>query len=935
MGRNKLVERFIAAFRTTSSNRSTYEERRPEIADALDAVKRVLDARGTGFLPIGSLGEHELSYQRLSDELERLDQLAKTDPAEALGDLTELEDPSSELRANILVARKSAEKAESVRRNLLAQYEFYEARARLDLVTVVEYLGGPSPAGLHDQLTEIEKQKAGDLAGAVAKLQTVGEALAQLANVAEALRALAIPDDLPKERAEGVVEAKASAVRALIDARPEAAWDAYGELEGLLKSGARAKQAKQEISGVQPEDLYARLKLRLDDVLDYPADYASEAVVELQTAVRKAKIAYEAAAEPRAKLAAFLEKHDVEVDAAPPRLRLEAGLSLPGLQKAVEALAARLQEAAGPLRAHDAEVRRYYKRLKELKPRLTMAAALPLQVSGIDAAWKTEKEAYTLAHAAVKAEVDPPKRDYKAGNLALDDLVLKLDALAKKRVEALDAEIDTATTGANGGANKARALVDQLSTTPGLIAEMKPAQQLKLLESLRTKIVTCTSCDISMTAREFTDAGFQCTSCGSDADIDAPVRCSNDNCCRTRRVQSSGPCPDCGLTGITWALEMEPSFTTDPGGVVKRHPNRPLLEARAKILGNMKMDPGFVEFDKGVRKKIVTAVRDDKNFSTAASEWATWVKDGDTGKMETFLNSVLAKQWAVLAPDQKGLKRTKGGMEHDFPDFPVKVKFFRDRPSLFGQCSPGFPTWIEINLDGSYIADFKEQVDTIIHENMHAFQEMLIAGIQKRAPFTDGAKQTEILNNPQLATQAKMFAENDESYINSGTLDYSLNARILSQRTYRHEPLEEHAWTAGGKSSQALLVPPQVRSFQSKRGLKNKIWFIESIQRANQPEVRLRERHGIYGDEWEGERATDKVLILENVKKNHALVSLNAKIVEVVNEYTLKLNVDLRAYDPLVTITGNRKDGFTETPDNSFVAVETARLILDETVSNL
>jgi hypothetical protein len=104
--------------------------------------------------------------------------------------------------------------------------------------------------------------------------------------------------------------------------------------------------------------------------------------------------------------------------------------------------------------------------------------------------------------------------------------------------------------------------------------------------------------------------------------------------------------------------------------------------------------------------------------------------------------------------------------------------------------------------------------------------------------------------------------------------------------------VEEHAWTFGGSCSTSLLVPPQVRSLKSKAGLKNKIWFIESMTRAAKAVVRLKERHGIYVDEWEGEKATDKQLVLEL----KAIGSRDVKIVQggMIDEYTLKLNYDSR-----------------------------------------
>jgi hypothetical protein len=124
-----------------------------------------------------------------------------------------------------------------------------------------------------------------------------------------------------------------------------------------------------------------------------------------------------------------------------------------------------------------------------------------------------------------------------------------------------------------------------------------------------------------------------------------------------------------------------------------------------------------------------------------------------------------------------------------------------------------------------------------------------------------------------------LFAENDASY--TGDSD---------NPAYRHEPLEEQAWTFGGKSSQALLVPPPQRSFDSSKGLKNKFWMVTSLSRTANASIRLKERHGIYVDEWEGERAKDKKLTLEGVPGLPSSQRLTVR--GVVNEYTLKLDLD-------------------------------------------
>jgi hypothetical protein len=189
---------------------------------------------------------------------------------------------------------------------------------------------------------------------------------------------------------------------------------------------------------------------------------------------------------------------------------------------------------------------------------------------------------------------------------------------------------------------------------------------------------------------------------------------------------------------------------------------------------------------------------------------------------------------------------------------------------------------IAINKNHRMFGDFKEMMDTILHENSHAWQNMIVAQFKKELPFRD-QDQAKVIGDtalPGMKLQAQLFNENDGSYFNSDD----------SREAYRHEPLEEQAWGFGGKSSTQLLVPPPQRSFDSSKGLKNKFWVVQSLTRTASARVRLRERHGIYVDEWEGESAGDKKLTLEGVPGLSSCQLL--KVINVVNEVTLELDLD-------------------------------------------
>jgi hypothetical protein len=65
---------------------------------------------------------------------------------------------------------------------------------------------------------------------------------------------------------------------------------------------------------------------------------------------------------------------------------------------------------------------------------------------------------------------------------------------------------------------------------------------------------------------------------------------------------------------------------------------------------------------------------------------------------------------------------------------------------------------------------------------------------------------------------------------------------------------------------------------------------VTSLSRTANASIRLQDRHGIYVDEWEGERASDKKLTLEGV--SGLSPSQRLTVQSVVNEYTLQLDLD-------------------------------------------
>lgn len=315
--------------------------------------------------------------------------------------------------------------------------------------------------------------------------------------------------------------------------------------------------------------------------------------------------------------------------------------------------------------------------------------------------------------------------------------------------------------------------------------------------------------------------------------------------------------------------------------------------ARFELFANGAMDEEFVKEEQKVLKNIITRLRgDDGKKATPESlkakeewednekNWAAWTGTDpeqpgakDIPKLEGIFQKIAEMQFKELIK-LSGLD--PDNLPQNFPAPPVRVSVVPLNPNTFGETTADFPATITINSEHHMFGDYKEMMDTILHENAHAWQMMIIKQFKGEDPFgpQDQAKVRGATALPAMKVQAELFAENLTSYAGAGD-------------PYRHEPLEEHAWTMGGKSSQALLVPPPKRSFDSSKGLKNKFWVVSSMSRSAGARVRLTERHGIYVDEWEGERAKDKKLTLEGVP---GLAPTTRLVVDkVIDEFTLQL----------------------------------------------
>jgi hypothetical protein len=596
-----------------------------------------------------------------------------------------------------------------------------------------------------------------------------------------------VPDGaLPKEKAE-VEKLKAAAFKAMEGELTAEKIESARALSKPVFDAVDAIERRLEVTAGDPNGLYDRLKLRLNDLKNYPAELRSTA---LRNAIGKVNTAD---TEAQRKLAdhARAAKGDAQDNAA------KAAVS------AIGALRKKIDEVMPLVRSHDEQVREFFSTLKRMRSDIDVADTLPEMESGAATPWRAQRQAYDVSRARV---VNLQGRcRFREANVELANCARLMKALLDKRRETITADIGTA---AGAGEDQARTLVDELKNG-NLLKILTPEQQLKLLKAL-------------------------------------PPGDDNE-------------------------------------------------QARIKIFADSSMDPEFVKAEAVILKEVVANLRgnDGKDatdesreakrlWQEAEANWATWSKKDPKKILAVFERTVLMqfKELCKLAGFNKPEDYPPG-----FPEPPVTVVLGDKKPSVFGDTTPVFPAKITINKNHRMFGDFKEMMDTILHENSHAWQNMIVAQFKGEAPFRaqDKARVNGNAAPASMKLQAALFAENDGTYFNSDD----------SQQAYRHEPLEEQAWGFGGKSAQALLIPPPQRSFDSSKGLKNKFWSVASLSKEAGARIRLKERHGIYVDEWEGESAGDKKLTLEGVPGLSAATPI--KVEDVVDEFTLELDLDASA----------------------------------------
>lgn len=860
-------ESFKVAFRSKSNNRKKYFERRQPIVDAFTAVKAILERRGSGDLPEDALEDIAEEYASQYKAMDKLDQLSLDHPGRAFIALPAHVKAAEQLLADAKRDRESVEGRQRVKRQDRERYEEFRDLIKGRLETMkAQYALVPDVQSTMDTAQNLADE--GRTIEAFSRLNNVGILVGKLSGAWNLIRTSPIPKTASEKEKQELTALKKKVVEAVgaADAnKAEAAADQYRTALAQLDR----PPIITGLEGADPDARYPRLMLRISDVVEYPDDLASPAVKAYQKDVRDANTAYK----DSEKLFLAAKKTHAELDeSSTQRDRILAGIDLRSTRtKALEDLKAledALDSKKAEFAAHGKHSRAYYEELKPLKVRITLAEQLPKTDTGGDTAWKAEREAYDDKKTELKNAVDKPTRNYALGRQKLGELKTCIDDLVEKKLTALDTKV----TNAHGDGIEAYNLVVDLLNTPRLITEMSGEAQLKILEGLRTKAAQC-----SVHTDNYGPHGFSCPDCGDDSNV----------------------------VNLISTTEMK--------------------AARIRIFRHMEEEPTFNKWDQDKREKTIDGIRELDLYKEANQEpesplyrtqWALWTSDPDRyeDKILGFFNKILETQCKILGHNDKGLTNPNTGKE--YKGLPVTIELKAMPLSDFAECAPWFPTTISLNKDHPQFSDLKEMVDTVVHENSHAWQEYMISLMTKREPF-DGAeynqRRTDVENNSDIALHVKLLIENDETYI------------LNDSKAYRHEPIEEQAWNTGAIVSKTLLVPPPVESFESKRTLRSKTFFVESITKATNAKIKLRTRHGIYVDEWEGEKASDKELVLESLflANGTKAADKDVRIVGVVDEFTLKLNLD--------TSAGYRlKEG-----DATLLACDAAKLRLSEEVADV
>ena len=200
-------------------------------------------------------------------------------------------------------------------------------------------------------------------------------------------------------------------------------------------------------------------------------------------------------------------------------------------------------------------------------------------------------------------------------------------------------------------------------------------------------------------------------------------------------------------------------------------------KAVGKIL-ELKLDDDFTDRYDETCAQVADDLANDPVIQEAHKEWKTWTKDEQSlkdnkDKLEGMMKQVIALQSKRLGID---------------PPTPVETYIDTKKPGSYGGFD-GSKKKISLNLGTATIDDFREMLDTLTHENTHAYQRKLLE-----------AKQAGTLKPGEPDYNAAVMFELNT---NKGYVTSSESDQYPGKGAYEQQIKEVHAWRAGAKAGKA------------------------------------------------------------------------------------------------------------------------------------
>lgn len=207
-------------------------------------------------------------------------------------------------------------------------------------------------------------------------------------------------------------------------------------------------------------------------------------------------------------------------------------------------------------------------------------------------------------------------------------------------------------------------------------------------------------------------------------------------------------------------------------------------KAAVKKIVETKLDDEFMDQFNKSADEVIDALSKNPKIKEAHEKWGTWMSDfnANQGKIKAAMQEVLKVQSNALGwptPTAEAYSKKDGDLgsfngRNNYPPGTLKVNFYYDDSK-----------------------DFRELMDTLAHENTHAYQEQLIRGF-RAGTIKPGA----------LEYSAAMVLEMNDTQGTRGYIqgdDSKKYDKTDTRLAYKKQPCEAHAWAAGGKIGRTVF----------------------------------------------------------------------------------------------------------------------------------